>query len=65
MRSHYPYNYNMSRSGLVFPFLVGALTGGAAVGLTRPRPVYVNPGMMPQPYYHPYYQPYPYYYRPY
>jgi hypothetical protein len=55
----------MSRSGFVFPFLVGALTGGAAVGLTRPRPVYVNPGMMPQPYYHPYYQPYPYYYRPY
>lgn len=33
-----------------FPFLVGAVTGGAAVGLTRPRPVYVN-----QPYYQPYY----------
>lgn len=53
----------------IFPFLVGAVTGGAAVGLTRPRPIYVNP-----PYYGPprpggfgyysnygYYNPYPYY----
>ncbi len=23
-----------------FPFLTGALVGGAAVGLTRPRPIY-------------------------
>ena len=48
-----------------FPFLVGALTGGAAVGLTRPRPVYVNPapyGMTYQQY--PYYSGY-YYNRPY
>ena len=45
-----------------FPFLVGAVTGGAAVGLTRPRPVYVsNPS---QPYYGvPYgYSSYNYYY---
>lgn len=47
-----------------FPFLVGAVTGGAAVGLTRPRPVYVN---QPQPYYGPrpgaygYYSNYGYY----
>ena len=45
---------NMPEPGdrIVFPFLLGALTGGAAVGLTRPRPVYVN-----QPYY---YTPQPY-----
>ena len=45
-----------------FPFLVGAVTGGAAVGLTRPRPVYVNGGY--QPYYGtPYgYSSYGYYY---
>ncbi len=42
----------------IFPFLVGAVTGGAAVGLTRPRPVYNNQG--------PYYQNQPYqpYYTP-
>ena len=34
----------------IFPFLVGAVTGGAAIGLTRPRPVFVS-----QPYYQPYY----------
>ena len=33
-----------------FPFLTGALVGGAAISLTRPRPVYVN-----GPYYQPYY----------
>ncbi len=35
----------------IFPFLVGAVTGGAAVGLTRPRPIY---NVAPQPYYPPY-----------
>ena len=51
----------------IFPFLVGAVTGGAAVGLTRPRPVYVNrPPYGPGPggfgyysnygYYNPYYR---------
>ena len=37
---------------IIFPFLVGAVTGGAAVGLTRPRPIYnVAPQgpMMPPP----------------
>ena len=45
----------------IFPFLVGAVTGGAAISLTRPRPVYVN-GY--QPYYGmPYgYSSYNYYY---
>ena len=57
----YPYSYQNYRNRpngdrqFVFPFLVGALTGGAAVGLTRPRPIYnvaPNPGpgpMMPPP----------------
>ena len=37
---NYGYNYNNGDRQFVFPFLVGALTGGAAVGLTRPRPIY-------------------------
>jgi len=47
----YPMNYrgNGDRQ-FVFPFLVGALTGGAAVGLTRPRPIYnVAPQPVPMP----------------
>ena len=32
--------HNPSSDRFIFPFLVGALTGGAAVGLTRPRPIY-------------------------
>lgn len=45
------YNYGNDRQ-FVFPFLVGALTGGAAIGLTRPRPIFnVNP--------YPYYPNYP------
>ena len=56
------YNYRarmyQDRTGFVFPFLVGALGGGAAVGLTRPRPVYVNQpypmGYQPYPTYPPY-----------
>ena len=27
----------------LFPFLLGGLAGGAAVGLTRPRPIISNP----------------------
>lgn len=49
--NRYPANYRMNPTGdrqFVFPFLVGALTGGAAVGLTRPRPIYnVAPAPMP------------------
>lgn len=54
----YPYqmNYTNRSTGdrqFVFPFLVGALTGGAAVGLTRPRPIYnvapQGPSYMPPP----------------
>ena len=41
-----------------FPFLTGALVGGAAVGLTRPRPIY---NVAPQ---RPNYGPMPPNYRP-
>lgn len=41
-----------TRGGFFFPFLVGAVTGGAAVGLTRPRPIYnVAPNYPRYPYY--------------
>ncbi len=62
-----PMNMNyMNRNderfgGFVVPFLLGGLAGGAAVGVSRPRPVYVNPGPTPYPYYPgPYYGPRPY-----
>ena len=34
------YNYYGSDRQFVVPFLLGGLAGGAAVGLTRPRPIY-------------------------
>ncbi len=50
--------YNNNDRFFLFPFLLGGLAGGAAVGLTRPRPIYnVAPQ---QPYY-----PAPYYYNSY
>ena len=36
------YNRPMNNTGdrqFLFPFLTGALVGGAAIGLTRPRPI--------------------------
>ena len=55
---YYNYNYRgytNNDNRFVFPFLLGGLAGGALVGVTRPRPVYVNS-----------YQPYPSYpYYPY
>lgn len=53
--------------GFFVPFLLGGLAGGAAVGISRPRPVVVTqpyPGSYyPAPYYPqgPYYGPRPYY----
>ena len=45
------------------PFLLGGLGGAAVVGLSRPRPVFVNQPYSYSPYpYHPYGYPY---YRPY
>ena len=62
----YPrFNRNMgprpiNQDRFVFPFLTGALVGGAAVGLTRPRPIYnVAPYPYP-PYPYPPYPPRPY-----
>lgn len=53
------YNQKRDDRQFIFPFLFGAVTGGAAVGLTRPRPI-VNTYPYP-PYPYPPYQYYPYY----
>lgn len=56
------YRSNDTRFGFAVPFLFGALAGGAAVGISRPRPVFVTGGQY-QPYpYQPYppFRPYPY-----
>lgn len=56
-----PYNnyyQNDERFGFFVPFLLGGLAGSAVVGLSRPRPVYVQPNYYPRPYYGNYY---PYY----
>ncbi len=48
----YP-NYNYNNERFIVPFLGGALLGGAAVGLTRPRPIYnvaPYPNQGPYPY---------------
>ena len=47
-----PTIYDDRFGGFAIPFLLGGLGGAAVVGLSRPRPVYVNP----------YYNPYPPYY---
>lgn len=52
----YPSVNNGDRQ-FFFPFLTGALVGGAAVGLTRPRPIYnvaPNQGYQRPPYNVPY-----------
>lgn len=53
--NHKPSTYynNGDRFFFAAPFLFGALAGGAVASTTRPRPVYVNPPMQPQPYYNP------------
>ena len=62
-------NYYNNDNRFLFPFLVGAVTGGAAIGLTRPRPIVSTP-VYPMPYPNMPYNPgysygYNYYYRPY
>ena len=58
-------SYDGDRFGFFFPFLIGAGIGGAAIGLTRPRPIYnVLPAYPPPVYgYSNYYGYYPPYYR--
>ena len=52
---YYRYVKDDRFGGFFVPFLLGGLAGSAIVGVSRPRPVYVNQG--PMPYYN-----YPYYY---
>lgn len=49
-------DYNSNRQFFV-PFLLGGLAGSAVVGLSRPRPVYVQGPQYQRPPY-PYYPPY-------
>jgi len=58
---YYPNNkinprplYNNKDERFIFPFLLGGLAGGAAVGLTRPRPIYNVAPYPPYPPYRPY-----------
>lgn len=47
--------YNNGDRQFFLPFLLGGLAGAGIVGVSRPRPVFVNsPSMYPPPY-----QPYP------
>ena len=57
---YYPHN-NISPTKLgdqndrfIVPFLLGGLAGGAAVGLTRPRPIYNVAPYQPYPPFNPY-----------
>jgi len=54
---NYYYPNNERFAPFFVPFLLGGLAGSAVVGLSRPRPVYVNPYPMP---YNNYYGYYPY-----
>ncbi len=69
MYNNYPYTRDgrFIGGGFVLPFITGALVGGAAVGVSRPRPIIANQGPYPYgPYnygYNPgYYGPRPFYY---
>lgn len=69
MYPRYYRNPNVNQDRFVFPFLTGALVGGAAVGLTRPRPIYnvapyPYPPAPPRPYPGPYYSSSYSYYQP-
>lgn len=61
------YGYYKGDRQFFVPFLLGGLAGGAAVGLSRPRPIYNVAPQQGMPYYqssYSYYQPIPrvYYY---
>lgn len=58
---YYPNkNFNPTPMGrphderFIVPFLLGGLAGGAAVGLTRPRPIYNVAPYQPYPPFNPY-----------
>lgn len=54
------YNNQYEDRQFFVPFLLGGLAGAGIVGVSRPRPVYVNPpAQAPYPYqpYNPYYRP--------
>lgn len=53
----YPVIQDERFGGFLVPFLLGGLGGAAVVGLSRPRPVMVNPipPMPPTPPYYPQY----------
>jgi len=56
-----PYNYRSDGDRVFFPFfpfLLGGLAGGAIVGASRPRPVFVNSPAPYPPYPYPPYRPY-------
>lgn len=55
-------DFNNGDRQFFFPFLLGGLAGAGLVGISRPRPVYVNPPQYST--YPPYRPPYPPY-RPY
>ncbi len=59
---YYNNIYQKNDDRFFVPFLLGGLAGAGLVGVSRPRPVYVNPPMQ-APYPYPY-QPYPGPYRP-
>lgn len=59
---YYPVQTRDGRfGGFWVPFLLGGLGGAAVVGVSRPRPVYVNQGNMPNYPYNTYYPYTPYY----
>ncbi len=66
IRNNYGYSDYYGRDGryggFVVPFLLGGLVGGAAVGVTRPRPIVATPyPPPPPPYYGPVWYPRPFY----
>lgn len=65
MQNNYGYYVTQDGDRFWVPFLLGGLGGAAVVGLSRPRPVYVNGGNYypypPRPYPMPYGGSYGYY----
>ena len=45
--TNYPRDGRVVGGGFVLPFITGALVGGAAVGVSRPRPIIANQGPYP------------------